>query len=197
MLFTENHKAVNPHICIASLPFQEQWVPERATPCASLWIMVASRCWHLSMSIRKSLLTHGLPQPVHPPPLTMIIALPCLLHRDEIRRKLPEYHLYVTMNPELAGDLTRKEAGFVAEILSLAALEAGKVRKSKFCEIAKMPSFSSNSPLTCRTFLSMVHCETPTGTKSTLNDYVRSFRLCDLRSFTYRLLERRSLKELR
>ena len=46
---------------------------------------------------------------------------------DEIRRRLPEYHLYVSQSPELAGDLTRKEAGFVSEILALAGLEAGKV----------------------------------------------------------------------
>lgn len=39
-----------------------------------------------------------------------------------------QYHLYVNQNPELAGELTRKEAGFIAEILTLAGLEAGKVR---------------------------------------------------------------------
>ena len=50
---------------------------------------------------------------------------------DEIRRRLPEYHLYVSQSPELAGDLTRKEAGFVAEILTLAGLEAGKVREKR------------------------------------------------------------------
>lgn len=47
---------------------------------------------------------------------------------DEIRRQLPEYHLYVSQSPELAGELTRKEAGLIAEILTLAGLEAGKVR---------------------------------------------------------------------
>ena len=45
---------------------------------------------------------------------------------DEIRRHLPEFHLYVDQSPELAGSLTRKEAGFIAEILTLAALQAGK-----------------------------------------------------------------------
>lgn len=45
---------------------------------------------------------------------------------DEIRRYLPEYHMYINENPELAGELTRKEAGFIAEILTLAALQAGK-----------------------------------------------------------------------
>lgn len=49
---------------------------------------------------------------------------------DEIRRQLPEYHLYVTDSPELAGQLTHKEAGFIAEILTLAGLERGKVRRS-------------------------------------------------------------------
>ena len=45
---------------------------------------------------------------------------------DEIRRCLPEFHLYVSLSPELAGELTRKESGYVAEILTLAGLEAGK-----------------------------------------------------------------------
>ena len=45
---------------------------------------------------------------------------------DGIRRQLPEFHLYVSSNPELAGELTRKEAGFISEILTLAALETGK-----------------------------------------------------------------------
>lgn len=45
---------------------------------------------------------------------------------DEIRHLLPEYHMYIDENPELAGELTRKEAGLIAEILTLAALKAGK-----------------------------------------------------------------------
>jgi len=45
---------------------------------------------------------------------------------DEIRRLLPEYHMYITQNPELAGELTRKEAGYIAEVLTLATLQAGK-----------------------------------------------------------------------
>eukprot|EP00536_Pseudo-nitzschia_multiseries_P015744 jgi/Psemu1/218994/e_gw1.943.9.1 len=45
---------------------------------------------------------------------------------DEIRRLLPEYHMYIAENPKLAGDLTRKEAGYIAEILTLAALQSGK-----------------------------------------------------------------------
>eukprot|EP00588_Corethron_pennatum_P030891 CAMPEP_0194340702 /NCGR_PEP_ID=MMETSP0171-20130528/87315_1 /TAXON_ID=218684 /ORGANISM="Corethron pennatum, Strain L29A3" /LENGTH=660 /DNA_ID=CAMNT_0039105765 /DNA_START=32 /DNA_END=2014 /DNA_ORIENTATION=+ len=45
---------------------------------------------------------------------------------DEIRRHFPEYHIYVDQNPELAGELTRKEAGFVAEILTTVALKQGK-----------------------------------------------------------------------
>jgi hypothetical protein len=45
---------------------------------------------------------------------------------DEVRRLLPEYHMYINENPELAGELTRKEAGYIAEILTLAALQAGK-----------------------------------------------------------------------
>lgn len=45
---------------------------------------------------------------------------------DEIRRHLPEFTLYVNQHPELAGELTRKEAGFISEILTMAALLAGK-----------------------------------------------------------------------
>jgi len=45
---------------------------------------------------------------------------------DEIRRLFPEYNIYLKSNPEEAGQLTRKEAGLVAEILTLAALQAGK-----------------------------------------------------------------------
>jgi len=45
---------------------------------------------------------------------------------DEIRRIFPEYKVYVKTRPLQAGELTRKEAGLVAEILTLAALQAGK-----------------------------------------------------------------------
>lgn len=48
------------------------------------------------------------------------------VNADEIRRYLPEYHLYVETNPDLAGDLTNKEAGYIAEILALAGLQSGK-----------------------------------------------------------------------
>ena len=49
-----------------------------------------------------------------------------LVDPDEIRRHLPEFHIYVDQNPELAGELTRKESGFIAEILILAGIQAGK-----------------------------------------------------------------------
>ena len=45
---------------------------------------------------------------------------------DEIRRYMPEFQLYVQQSPELAGQLTRKEAGFITEILTMAGLQAGK-----------------------------------------------------------------------
>lgn len=45
---------------------------------------------------------------------------------DKIRRYLPEFHLYVDSDPEAAGELTHKEAGYIAEILVLAALHSGK-----------------------------------------------------------------------
>jgi len=45
---------------------------------------------------------------------------------DEIRRHLPEFQLYIDHNPSTAGEWTRKESGYIAEIMTLAALEAGK-----------------------------------------------------------------------
>jgi hypothetical protein len=39
---------------------------------------------------------------------------------------IAEFHMYIEENPRLAGELTRKEAGFIAEILTLTALQAGK-----------------------------------------------------------------------
>ena len=47
------------------------------------------------------------------------------VNSDAIRRYLPEYHLYIETNPDLAGDLTNKEAGYIAEILALAGLKSG------------------------------------------------------------------------
>ena len=44
---------------------------------------------------------------------------------DEIRRRLPEFDTYVSRNPETAGEYTRKEAGMMAEILTLAGLQRG------------------------------------------------------------------------
>jgi len=48
------------------------------------------------------------------------------VNADAIRRYLPEYHLYIETNPDLAGELTNKEAGYIAEILTLAGLQSGK-----------------------------------------------------------------------
>jgi len=45
---------------------------------------------------------------------------------DEIRSQFPEYSLYKSENPLKAGELTRKEAGYMVEILSYAAMQAGK-----------------------------------------------------------------------
>lgn len=45
---------------------------------------------------------------------------------DEIRRRLPEFHVYIQRNPERAGELTRKEAGMMAELLTNHALEQGQ-----------------------------------------------------------------------
>jgi predicted kinase len=45
---------------------------------------------------------------------------------DEIRRLLPEFRVYLDESPLQAGTFTRKEAGMMAEILSMAALERGQ-----------------------------------------------------------------------
>jgi predicted kinase len=45
---------------------------------------------------------------------------------DDIRRHLPEFEFYARIEPERAGELTGKEAGLVAEILTLVALERGR-----------------------------------------------------------------------
>lgn len=45
---------------------------------------------------------------------------------DEIRRLLPEFEMYLDYEPEEAGERTRKEAGFIAEMLTQIALNAGR-----------------------------------------------------------------------
>jgi predicted kinase len=45
---------------------------------------------------------------------------------DEIRRLLPEFELYLEHDSEMAGEKTRKEAGFIAEMLTQIALKAGR-----------------------------------------------------------------------
>ena len=44
---------------------------------------------------------------------------------DEIRQHFPEYCLYAMESPEHAGELTHKEAGYVTEIVTAAALQRG------------------------------------------------------------------------
>jgi len=49
---------------------------------------------------------------------------------DEVRRYLPEFSWYIhrgsSTTAQLAGELTRKEAGYISELITLAALEEGK-----------------------------------------------------------------------
>jgi hypothetical protein len=45
---------------------------------------------------------------------------------DEIRRRLPEFECYAKKSPLRVDELTRKESGFIAEILTLAAIQAGR-----------------------------------------------------------------------
>ena len=44
---------------------------------------------------------------------------------DEIRSHFPEYHLYAKQSPKQAGELTHREAGYVTEIVTAAAMERG------------------------------------------------------------------------
>lgn len=45
---------------------------------------------------------------------------------DEIRRQLPEFSHFVEHYPHFAGEWTRKEAGFIAELLTLVALHQNR-----------------------------------------------------------------------
>ena len=44
---------------------------------------------------------------------------------DETRSHFPEYHMYARRNPKRAGELTHREAGYVTEIATVAALKLG------------------------------------------------------------------------
>jgi len=46
--------------------------------------------------------------------------------QDDIRRCLPEYDWYLSHAPEIVADMTRQEAGYIAETLCLAGLRGGK-----------------------------------------------------------------------
>ena len=49
-----------------------------------------------------------------------------LVDLDAIRRELPEYPYHASNDPATAGDRTRKEAGHLTEIATLAALRVGR-----------------------------------------------------------------------
>lgn len=55
-------------------------------------------------------------------PLTAFVGI----DPDQIRQLLPEFRLYIAEDQLSTGEMTRKEAGYVVEILTLAALQAGK-----------------------------------------------------------------------
>lgn len=48
-----------------------------------------------------------------------------IIDADEVRRSLPEFSAYAENNPELVSKRMDKEAGYICEILTLAALQAG------------------------------------------------------------------------
>jgi Zeta toxin. len=74
-----------------------------------------------AMGAGKSYTLHKLHQKGRFPLSAFVVVDP-----DEIRQSFPEYSLYVSQNPLKAGEMTRKEAGYIVEILTLAALQAGK-----------------------------------------------------------------------
>ena len=45
---------------------------------------------------------------------------------DQIRQRLPEYTCYAMKCPDMVDSLTRKECGYIGEILTLAALQTGR-----------------------------------------------------------------------
>lgn len=49
-----------------------------------------------------------------------------LIDPDAIRRRLPEFHSYVQKCPDRVDDFTGREAGYIVEILALAAIQSGK-----------------------------------------------------------------------
>lgn len=55
-------------------------------------------------------------------PLTSFVAV----DPDDIRRHLPEFKWFIERFPQQAGEWTRKEAGYIAELLTQVALEQGK-----------------------------------------------------------------------
>lgn len=48
-----------------------------------------------------------------------------IVDADEIRRFLPEFSSYVDSTPDLVSKRMNKEAGYIAELLTLASLQAG------------------------------------------------------------------------
>mmetsp|Transcript_14316 Transcript_14316/g.21193 ORF Transcript_14316/g.21193 Transcript_14316/m.21193 type:complete len:414 (-) Transcript_14316:100-1341(-) len=74
-----------------------------------------------AMGAGKSHTIHKLKEMNHFPLLAFVKVDP-----DEIRREIPEFSGYLKENPLMAGDLTKKEAGYIAEILTLAALKKNK-----------------------------------------------------------------------
>jgi len=73
------------------------------------------------MGAGKSYTIHRLHQEGYLPLDSFVVVDP-----DEIRKLLPEFQGYLEKSAPHAGSLTRKEAGMVAEILSLAALQRGR-----------------------------------------------------------------------
>ena len=49
---------------------------------------------------------------------------------DKIRSRFPKYRAYATRSPKRAGELTHREAGYVAEIATVAALRGGGTTSS-------------------------------------------------------------------
>jgi predicted kinase len=93
-------------------------------PGFGLYSYVVSQTFHLSFCCTgagKSHTMRTLVENGHFPLLAFVNVDP-----DRIRYFIPEFHIYLEQNAELAGELTRKEAGFIAEILTLAGLHAGK-----------------------------------------------------------------------
>ena len=97
----------------------EENVPEDATDNGIPWLI-------LTVGVKGAGKQHVLRELVESGHLPVTAAGLVRVDQDDIRRCLPEYEWYLSHAPELTADMTRQEAGYIAETLCLASLRGGK-----------------------------------------------------------------------